>query len=84
MIVGTLHLTPEELSVLSLEKLLAISWEYRRSCALHRSVTLDLFPLLGDSTRAGKETACRLHADRSGMLMFPNALTVMIISPGGL
>jgi predicted O-methyltransferase YrrM len=58
-------------------RLLEMSGSYWRVCALHASVKLGVFSVLGDEKLTGEDVARELNADGRAMTMLLNALTAM-------
>jgi hypothetical protein len=58
-------------------RLLETSGSYWRACALHASVKLGVFSVLGDEELTGKDVARTLNADERAMTMLLDALTAM-------
>lgn len=58
-------------------RLLETSGSYWRACALHASVKLEVFSVLGDATLTGKDVARALNANERAVTMLLDALTAM-------
>jgi len=58
-------------------QLLELSGSYWQTCALHASIKLDIFTLIGEKLLSGDDVAARLNGDPRSVTMFLNALAAM-------
>ena len=58
-------------------KILKMSGSYWETCALHASVKLDIFTILGKESMTAEEIAEKLNSDPKGTVMLLNALAAM-------
>jgi predicted O-methyltransferase YrrM len=59
------------------EKILRLSGDYWKTCALHTGVKLDVFTIIGDGCLSATDIAGQIKGDFRGVTMLLNALTAM-------